>query len=85
MIEYYKVVFEVIIGKGNRVSKDKIAKINQWKRALRTNETPNKYENYISYTSQPFVKTYMEKIKNYGFLRYFITDMRMSSRLFEMK
>lgn len=49
LIEYYKFVFEVIIGKGNRVSKDKIAKINQWKRALRTNETPNKYENYISW------------------------------------
>lgn len=62
LIAYYKIVFDIAIEKGRHVSKEQIAMINKWKKAIQTNENSNKYENYISWNFLD-IKTLIDKME----------------------
>lgn len=49
LIAYYKFVFDVAISKGKYIKKETLAEVNKWKKDIRSNETPSKYDNYISW------------------------------------
>ena len=48
-IAYYKFIFDVVVCNDKQKLKEQIVMVNQWKKALRTDNTTNKYENYISW------------------------------------
>lgn len=49
LIAYYKFIFDVVVCNDKQKLKEQIVMVNQWKKALRTDNTTNKYENYISW------------------------------------
>jgi len=61
LIAYYKFVFDIVVSRNKKVSKAQITTVNQWKRLIREHDTPNKYDNYISWNFLD-IKTMIDKL-----------------------